>query len=500
MVLGLLAACERTGETPPSAATAPAKALTGDNDAFCRICGGGTAEQVQASIRDGANVNARNAIGFTPLMEAALENPRPEVVGILLKAGAAVNAGNRSGVTALMLAARRNQKPDVIAALLKAGAEVNAKDDWGGTALAAAAMDNPVLAVTAALLAAKAEVNVKDKRGMTPLMAAACNRNSEITVALLKAGAEVNATSEDGTTALMMAAMGKNSNPEAIAALVGAGANVNARDKDGMTPLLFAAKYSENPAVIPALTKAGADGNARDLAGKTAAVFTREREDAQKALLERRAAELQAQQEIRSRRMQLEKPGLSTQPAEQAGVRESEAERVDGLDFSLVTAGIWVIPAGGNKTTIPLVLRVTNRSDKDIVFSDWATSLVVLKGARGETLPLTFMTELPVEMPPAMTIGPGQTFRLDRTGTLERADEKGEGYKLVTGRLGRVYWEYDGLKAGKYTVWINYENSPLANEFNPKPGAVPYWVGEAATKKMMIEIADRPAGGRSEGK
>jgi ankyrin repeat protein len=51
-------------------------------------------------LKAGADVNARNVIGWTPLMYAS-KYSNPELISILLKAGADVNAKNADGVTAL---------------------------------------------------------------------------------------------------------------------------------------------------------------------------------------------------------------------------------------------------------------------------------------------------------------------------------------------------------------------------------------------------------------
>ena len=53
----------------------------------------------------------------------------------LILLGADVNARNTTGATPLMLAAARNRDPDVIKALINAGADVNAKDNAGRTPL-----------------------------------------------------------------------------------------------------------------------------------------------------------------------------------------------------------------------------------------------------------------------------------------------------------------------------------------------------------------------------
>ena len=101
-------------------------------------------------IQDGANVNAKNDTGTTPLMIAAGNNPNPEVLKVLIEAGADVNAQNKDGSTPLILAALRNTNPEVLTALLEAGADAKVKDDEGKRALDYA-MENEKLEGTEAL-------------------------------------------------------------------------------------------------------------------------------------------------------------------------------------------------------------------------------------------------------------------------------------------------------------------------------------------------------------
>ena len=75
-----------------------------------------------ALIEGGADVNARDVNGMTPMMYAAHYNDCPDVITILKNAGADVNARDENGWTALMFAADYNNNPDVIMTLLEAGA------------------------------------------------------------------------------------------------------------------------------------------------------------------------------------------------------------------------------------------------------------------------------------------------------------------------------------------------------------------------------------------
>jgi len=75
---------------------------------------------VQWIIDAGANVNAKNNIGGTPLMIAS-QYGHEVCVKLLLDVGADVNAKNKDGWTALMFASRYGHK-DVVELLKKHGA------------------------------------------------------------------------------------------------------------------------------------------------------------------------------------------------------------------------------------------------------------------------------------------------------------------------------------------------------------------------------------------
>jgi ankyrin repeat protein len=74
--------------------------------------------------------------GYTPLMLATANHAEP-LVQALLKKGADINARNSGGVTALMIAAA-NSRADMVELLMRAGANVKAQSDRGDTALSIA--------------------------------------------------------------------------------------------------------------------------------------------------------------------------------------------------------------------------------------------------------------------------------------------------------------------------------------------------------------------------
>jgi hypothetical protein len=127
----------------------------------------GALRDVQAAISNGADVNARNVYGSTPLIFAAGFNPDPAVTGLLLKAAAEKEAREtRRGRTALMCAVKANPNPEVIATLLAAGADPDAQDQDGWTALMHASNNQNTEAISM-LLRAGADAKAKSRTGRT---------------------------------------------------------------------------------------------------------------------------------------------------------------------------------------------------------------------------------------------------------------------------------------------------------------------------------------------
>jgi murein DD-endopeptidase MepM/ murein hydrolase activator NlpD len=97
---------------------------------------------VQAAITAGANVNAVDQYGQTPLMYAASSSTNPDILAELLKAGATLNAQTPTGWTALMYAARDTKNLETALLLMNAGADPSLKNSDGQSA-ADLARSNP---------------------------------------------------------------------------------------------------------------------------------------------------------------------------------------------------------------------------------------------------------------------------------------------------------------------------------------------------------------------
>ena len=92
------------------------------NDELLEAIMDGDIERAKSLIDAGADVNARDIDGWTPLMYAAL-NGHTEIVELLIESGADVNAEDNNGQTVLMFATRGGHT-EIVEILIKAGADV----------------------------------------------------------------------------------------------------------------------------------------------------------------------------------------------------------------------------------------------------------------------------------------------------------------------------------------------------------------------------------------
>jgi ankyrin repeat protein len=225
-------------------------------------------ESVRMLLAAGALVNAKNRWGSNALISAFdshyrltdkdTHHPAPLTIRALLTAGADIQAGNSDGTTPLMLAARTDSL-EAVKMLLEAGASIDGRDKKGKTALMYERYGYmPSVETFKVLVAAKGDLNAVDSGGRTPLMYAAKGGPPEILELLLKNGAKpsINARDNSGQTALMYAAYYSDFTfpPEDqlrnVKALLEAGADVNIKDNSGNTALGIAQAYSRNQAVI----------------------------------------------------------------------------------------------------------------------------------------------------------------------------------------------------------------------------------------------------------
>jgi hypothetical protein len=96
-------------------------------------------DYIRVLINEGADANAKNNDGWTPLMFAARYSSSPEIVKLLIEKGADVNARDNNGAPLLIYAVR--QTPEIVKLLVDNGADVNVKSRGGFTPLNLAESD-----------------------------------------------------------------------------------------------------------------------------------------------------------------------------------------------------------------------------------------------------------------------------------------------------------------------------------------------------------------------
>lgn len=266
----------------------------------------GNLKEIQRALKEGADVNSKEAFDLTALVWAA-GNGHVEVTQALLDAGADINAMLRllndecepefyedllqmtprmvqsvldrapagfsvneatedaKGFTALHLAARFGHAK-VVAVLLNARADVNRADKHRTTSIHLATRFGHK-EVAAELLQRGADATIEDRQGCTPLHLAADKGLAEMVSALLEGGASPYTSDSDGWMPGHKAA--STGSWEIVQMLLDKGIDPDAATNGGWT-LLHCAAHGGHKEVLQILLDRGAKVDAVDLEGWTA--------------------------------------------------------------------------------------------------------------------------------------------------------------------------------------------------------------------------------------
>ncbi len=248
---------------PTNARVKAAAGLTPLHEAAFR----GNLKRARSLIGKGADVNAKDAFGWTPL-QWALVNRIDKVAEAKRtfdnwpQEQFPVEIGILNGMKALLAESSTPEK-SMAKLLLSNGTSLISFDIFGATPLHHASSGG-LTDVVREFLATGANVNIKAKGlkkrhgGDTPLHVAAGAGKTKVASLLLANGAEINAKNEWDSTPLHAAA--NAGQMEAASLLLAKGAVINAKDKVDETPLFVAATWGHDR-VVELLLEKGADPN-----------------------------------------------------------------------------------------------------------------------------------------------------------------------------------------------------------------------------------------------
>jgi ankyrin repeat protein len=222
----------------------------------------GDKETVRNLVDHGADINKLQEGSYT-LLHLAIKQGNNRMVDALLAGGADVNARNFEGLTPLQVlleeSGRSRLKKSgfnfeaVARALLanRATFDFEHKDFQGANCVKKAISEsqNGLLRL---MLKNGTDINYRDENGGYLHLAIATRESGDIVETLLSAGIDLEIRNKEGNTALHTAAY--RANPDMVEVLLNRGADVAAKNNDGLTPLDMARKRQRVNATMTART------------------------------------------------------------------------------------------------------------------------------------------------------------------------------------------------------------------------------------------------------
>ncbi len=219
----------------------------------------GMIDIIPALIAAGADINAHDDLGYTPL-ESAIYSQNIDAALALLQNGAKVNPEKCADMLYTVIS---SEMIHLIPLLVQASADINTPDTTGQTTPFTRTILNQNTAGALSLPQNGAQVNPQNSASLISM--AIINGMTNLIPDLIQAGADINAEDSEGNTALYQAIL--NHNEDGILALLKNGAQVSPQHT---ASLINMAILNEMTDVLPALIAASIDINAQDNEGNTA--------------------------------------------------------------------------------------------------------------------------------------------------------------------------------------------------------------------------------------
>ncbi|OXU26251.1 hypothetical protein TSAR_006990 [Trichomalopsis sarcophagae] len=188
-------------------------------------------------IEHGADLNVRDHLRHT-VLHLAVEHGRVQLTETLLAKGADINAINQAGMTPLLEAARSKEFDEQLPLLMKHGANILAKDKFDQNALHFLTSAPEEYTEMAGVLIEKG-VSLDDRHNAKmyqPIHMALMSGKIELVKQFLNHGADVNARGQKGETPLINAAR-YCENPAILVTLLEHGADIDMQTSHGSTVL-----------------------------------------------------------------------------------------------------------------------------------------------------------------------------------------------------------------------------------------------------------------------
>ena len=263
------------------ASPAAISARTGGTTALHEAVRAGHLEIVKLLVSNGANVNATDFGGLTPVR--LVPNTRPEIAAYLRANGGL----DKAPAVAKTTPVPTNKPPSAAAPLFPATrtatpapvtttpVRTNAAPKEPSPAdlmaigfpIHEAARVGDVEQIKFLFKSSPDLVNATDEKGLTPLHVAAGKKQTNAAQVLLALGAKVNARADSGVTPLHLAV--RRGDTDMTRLLLANRASANVRDNFDTPPLLLAVLLAEQPAQVKLLLASRAEVNVRNRAGNT---------------------------------------------------------------------------------------------------------------------------------------------------------------------------------------------------------------------------------------